>query len=274
MAKIFLSLKQVQQLVFKNRYQVKEEKNFLSRCFEAVYDNERNLPSLTLPGGDFFELALIFATANNYGFLVNREKTYQILIDYLGGEKNFHFHEEKSFQKNNISSQGKKSFISSCIFMTDFFKKANVYNLNQEDLNFLIKKREDLLSKKKVILTNNKTVEESALLLVYGKKWSIYPYSFINILEEEEKEVPVSVLVFHQSLVDQRHKELVEQLIKDKGVELYPGCDEEYLYEVLSIEMENFLFEGLKEKYQGLPIFKIEFDEQGVFKVDEMGKII
>ncbi|MCX7880979.1 MAG: hypothetical protein N2482_00480 [Patescibacteria group bacterium] len=231
MPKIFLSLRQVQRLVIENRYQVEK----------------KNTTTIFFPGGDLGELALIFSTANNYGFSVNQKKVYQVLTKVLGSKEIF-FPEDGSF-----------------IF--DFFQRSKSYGLVKRDIDFLKTKTEKIVSEKKL------NQFQSALLIVYGEKWSVYSQSLIEVDNERKEKIPVSVFVFHQSLVDKQHRKLCQYLIKEKAVRLYPGCDEEYLYQVLSTESENFLFEGLKENYQGLPIFKVKFNEKGEFEVEEMGKI-
>lgn len=279
MTKFVLNKQQVSQLIFENKYPVGEEFQFLSRCFEGNYPKKENLPALAFPGGDLGELALIFSTANTYGFKVDREKTYQTLIKIISKEKFFHYHvslDEKEFlnlQKNQIVDLT-NHIISGCLHTTAFFKNPKTYNLEEEDLQFLKEKIQYLIKKNISPFGFRKETEEAAVLIIYGKNWSIYPQHFLKIsLEGEEKLLPVSVFVFHQSLIDERHKLLSQKLIEEKAVELYPGCDKDYLYQVISAETENHLFESLKFKNEKLPVFKVEFKNEGSFVVDEMGNI-
>lgn len=81
------------------------------------------------------------------------------------------------------------------------------------------------------------------------------------------------LFIFHESFVNIKHRELAKKLIQDKVVSLFPGCDEEYLYEALSDATENYLFDLLKKQAEGLPLYLVEFEEDGSFLVREMGRI-
>lgn len=83
----------------------------------------------------------------------------------------------------------------------------------------------------------------------------------------------INILVIQKSLQDFRLKEISRKLIKDEIVELFPGCDEEYLYEVLTETAENILFEKIKEADPKLPVYNVNFSENGEFKILEMGRV-
>lgn len=90
-------------------------------------------------------------------------------------------------------------------------------------------------------------------------------------MNTEEGFVKGELFVYHETLINKLHKELSKKLIEEKAVELFPGCDEEYLYETISETAENYLFEILNKVAKNLPIFQVNFDVDGTFKAKEMG---
>jgi hypothetical protein len=73
--------------------------------------------------------------------------------------------------------------------------------------------------------------------------------------------------------VNERHRLIAKKLIEERAVKFFPDCDEEYLFEALSETTENHLFETLKRLASGLPIFEVGFENDGSFKIKEMGKV-
>ena len=67
MIKITLSLSEVSELIFANKYQVEESKKFFSRCIDGRYKNEKNLAPQAFPGGDLCVLAMILGISTSYG---------------------------------------------------------------------------------------------------------------------------------------------------------------------------------------------------------------
>ncbi len=80
------------------------------------------------------------------------------------------------------------------------------------------------------------------------------------------------VFIFHETLASERHRVLAKKLIEQTAVTLFPGCDEEYLYEALSDMTDSYLYETVARLGKGLPIYYVEFDTEGLFTIDEMGK--
>ncbi len=337
MKKIILNKKQVVDLIFENRYPVSGNK-FLSRCIDGRYNRQfknKNsklkvgeiLPALAIPGADLGELALILATANAFGFEVEREKAFETLVELVGGEENFHFHTDDHHLINgarhrvsptnlvdsvtheslsplrgsaentpqsasrgdpshfvtpnkfvhleeNFDSPSLKS-LNGCGHWKQLQSDPAAYHLESDDIKFINSILKTIVAKieKPVVLEGEH--QEGAILLVKGD-FGIYPrYTILSGSDEDDKNIPVEVQVFvyHQSLANKRHRELAKKLVEKKAVKLYPGCDEEYLYQVLSDEAENHLFETAKRLAKGLPLFRVEFKEEGEFVVEEMGEV-
>jgi len=81
------------------------------------------------------------------------------------------------------------------------------------------------------------------------------------------------LFVFQETVANKKHRILAKKLIAEKSLKLFPGCDDEYLYEALAEVTETFIYESLKKSSPGLPIFHVHFDDDGTFTVKEMGNI-
>ncbi len=81
------------------------------------------------------------------------------------------------------------------------------------------------------------------------------------------------LFVYQETEINKRHRELSNKLVQNKAVTLFPGTDEEYLYEVLTEVTEERFFETIKKQAKDLPIYLVKFDSEGGFTVEEMGKI-
>ncbi|MDO8610766.1 MAG: hypothetical protein Q7R95_09550 [bacterium] len=88
MNKLILSKTQAQEFVLENKYPVAKEIRLLSRCIDCRYVNDENLPALAFPGADVGELALLFATANDFGLEMDIKKAIATFIEVIGGVKN------------------------------------------------------------------------------------------------------------------------------------------------------------------------------------------
>lgn len=284
MQKFILSIDQVQELISKNRYRVDEKTKFLSRCIDGRYQNkvqslkfkaqsdssklkveEKQLPALAFPGGDVGELALILATANSYGFSVDEEKVYQILIKTIGGEKNFGIHSDHHADP--------KIPASGCGHWKQIQLDPTSYSLNKTNIEFIKKTLLRVLTTI-VVKTGNQTILEGehleAAVLVVKGNWGILPRYKI---ETDSGSDQVEVFVYHQSLVDERHRALCSALLRQKAAKLFNGCDEEYLYQILSETAENHLMETARRLAKGLPIYEVKFDEDGSFEIKNVGNV-
>jgi len=256
MNKIILSLEQADELVRENRYKVDTKKKFLSRCIDGRYKNEENLPALAFPGADVGELVLVLATSNNYGFKVNQEKVLKSLVEVIGGKENFRLHTD-SHADPKVTAGG-------CGHWKQINLDPKAYSLEIKEINFI---KKNINIGKSVVLEGEHM--EGAVLMVKGK-WGIYPQFY---LETDQGKRLVEVFIYHQGLVDERHRELAKILIKNKAVVFKHGEDEEYLYQTLSETSDVHLMETAKRLAKGLPIYQVKFDEKGDFSIAQDGMV-
>lgn len=257
-----LSKEQIHELVSSNRYPVNPHTKFFSRCIDGRYLNTPNLQPLAIPGADAGELAIILATANAYGFTVYEDKVVEALLATVGGVKNFCFHTDQHADQS-LPAGG-------CGHLKQMKLDPPAYQMEPKQFDFIISKLSALKQKgaQEDILEGEHM--EGAVIIVSGD-YSLYPRFE---LQTTNGGAPlVEVFVFHQSLVNDRHRILAQNLIDKDAVKLFPGCDAEYLYEVLSDTTDNHLFETAKRLAKDLPLFGVNFQNDGAFKVVEMEKI-
>lgn len=261
MKRHILSKDQVYELVTKNKYKIKKGSKFLSRCVDGRYLTSDSLPPLAIPGADAGQLGLIFAAANSYGFEVDQEKAFKVLVDVVGGESNFNFHtDEHGDQK--IPASG-------CGHLKQQNLDPEAYNLNEAQLNFIKKILIRVKQKGAIETVLEGDHQEGAVLQIQGD-YSLSPQAIIDTFEGKSN---AQVFIFQSSLTNQRNKLIAKKLIAESAVKLFPGCDEEYLYTALTEVTENHVFETLKRLANGLPIFEVNFDKDGTFKIKELGNV-
>jgi hypothetical protein len=263
--KLILTKDQLYQVVQTNRYPIDKINLNFSRCIDGRYQNMVGLSPLTIPGGDVGQLAVIFAAANNFGFAVDKEKVFEILIDFLQGEKNFHFHTD-DHSDEKIPAGG-------CGYFKLIKKEPEKFFLTNKDIDFIEEKLAKLVKDgvKPTVLHGHH--DEAAVVMIKGNEGILPRFEIETTVDGETKKITSSIFVFHQTLFKQRQKKLAEMLLSKKAIELFPGLDEEYLTFTLIETGENHLFETLSQLGKGLPIYQVVFEHDLEFKIKELGKV-
>lgn len=260
MQKYLLSKEEAYEIVQANKYEVGDNR-LVSRCIDGRYADSHKLAPLGLAGADVGELALIQAAGNTYGFEVNAKKAYEVLTHVVGGVKNIQMHTDTHADKR-VPAGG-------CGHFTQMKLDPGAYHLTPEDVLKISEIAQD--AKKKGAVENVLQGDhlEGAVVQVKG------PFSVKTryFLETGAGTREVEVFVFHESLVNNRHRILAEKLIEKKAVTLMTGQDAEYLYEVLSETTEDHLMETARRLAKGLPIYLINFQKDGSFDLKELGTI-
>ncbi len=258
--KFNLDIEQVRSFVIENRYLPKDQ--LVSRCVDGRYPNETELAALAIPGGDAGQLAVIYAAANQYGFMVDEQKVLYSLFDVIGGKEKFSFHSDG---KNAQGTLG-----AGCGHLKQMQIDPEAYQLTKEQVDRILTIQIPCAvgyGARQTVLEGEHG--EGAALQIQGK-YGVYPHSTI---ETDSGREPVQVFIYHKTFVDERHKILAKKLIEDKAVELYDELDADYLAQVLSETAESHFFETLKRLAKGKPLYNINFKDEMDFTVEEMGEI-
>ncbi len=255
-----LSKEQIHTLISENRYRVDPKTKFLSRCIDERYQDDLKLSPLALPGADAGELALLFAAANEFGFEINEEKAYHVLIDVVGGVKNLHFHTSKKHESDPVGGCGHFQQLS---------LDPEAYHLEKKQVDFIRIKAKNsvLLGAEDEVLFGEHL--RGAVLQVRGD-YAVYP---AYAMETERGRARIEFFEYHETLVGERHKILAKKLIQEGAVKLFDGCDEEYLYEALCETTDSHFFETVRRLAAGIPIYEVTFKENGGFGIEEIGRI-
>jgi len=261
MNKIILDKNQLTELIIKNKHQVNPKTKFISRCIDGRYANDKDLPALAIPGADAGELALIYVTVNNYGLEMDEEKVWKVLVEVVGGEKNLQFHTDSHADKNIV--------LGGCGHMKQIRLDNKAYDITTEQLLKINGQFSKMKKLGMVELELHGEHQEVAVVMIRGD-WAIYPQLEIETAVGKRN---VQLFIYHQALVDERHKILAERLIENKAITASFEFDAEYLYEALSETGENHLMETVTRLAKGLPIYQVTFKDNGEFKVEEMGKV-
>lgn len=112
---------------------------------------------------------------------------------------------------------------------------------------------------------DNKNLE-GTVLFIEGP----YYVSSKLTLKVEGIEKTVTIFVYHRTIANAQMKSLAKKLIQSEAVKLYEGCDEEYLYEVLTNTFETYLFDFIKMKAKVLPIYEVKFSEDASYKLEKL----
>lgn len=263
MNKFLLTKDDVYDLVQHNKFALEDRHRLESRCIDGRYENdEAHMHALAIPGGTAGELALIYATANTYGFDLEPDRAFDVLTEIRGGVEYFSFHTD--------DHSGFDPEKGGCGHMTQIRLHPEVYNLEKEDLEQIRKQIEKArkMGAKEMILHGQHM--EGAVLLVQGN-YGVLPRFQV---ETDLGLRNIEIFIYHQSLANERYKALAQKLIEKEAVTLYNGCDAEYLYEAFLDVDENHLFETLNRLAVGLPLYEVQFAKDGTFNVEELDVIV
>jgi hypothetical protein len=247
--KIRLTKEQLFQLVVENTYEITPEIQYAVRCVDGNYPNDKDLPAVTFPGGDLGMLAMIYASAQSYGFEIDSNKVINTLLEISGGIENFSCY--KSLNPSALSET------------IPFYADVELDDSLQESL---IQVTEEVQKKSRSLHERPAESAENALITIKGTA-GLYPQA---TLDTEYGTKQIQVYVQQQTLLDARNKRLAQLLLQTNAITLFEGCDQEYLYEVLS-EMSDYCFYyGLQKEIKQIPLYTVHFTDLAHFEIQEM----
>jgi hypothetical protein len=247
--KIRLTKEQLFQLVVENSYSVSPEQQNAVRCVDGNYPNEKDLPVITFPGGDLGILAMIYASAQSYGFEIDFNRVINTLLGISGGIEKF--------------SCYKSSTPSSLSEMIPFYSDVEIDESLQQSL---IQVAEEAQKKSRMVHERPTESAENALVTIKGFS-GLYPQAS---LDTENGAKHIQIYVQQQTLLDARNKKTAKLLLENNAITLFEGCDQEYLYEVFA-EMSDYCFYyGLQKEIKQIPLYTVQFTDLAHFEIQEM----
>lgn len=247
----YLTIGQVQELATNNSYEIPAEK-YRSRCFSGNFINNTELPALALPGGDIGEIAVLYSASNEYGFECNLKSSVNILKEVVAKSKN-----SKYKQVFSISAKD-------CKYLHFLSEDPEKYSLSKEMIKDIFSYIEQPKLQENPFKSEKKGMIEKSCLIVQGNKGILPQYTFKDYTQTFD----ASVFVYHKSLVNERRKVFIKDLVRHKAVKLNDGLHEEYLYEILSDMAEFHLFTFLTQIDLHIPIYSVEILPNNKIKVE------
>lgn len=261
MNKHSLSKDQITTLIGENAYEISNR--LLSRCIDGRYENDTTLPGLAFPGADAGEFALVCATAATCGLEIELKKTFDALVEVVGGVKNLRFHTDSHAEQGKV--------LAGCGHIKQIVSDLETYNVTKEQSEFITEQfslAKKAGAKESVLQGDHK---EAAVLFIKGDYGVLPQFRF----ESREGGMEVQIFIYHNTLVDARHRLFVKKLIEHKALTLEgKPLDEEHLYALLSEAAEVHLMETAGRLAKGLPIYEVTFSgSKNAFEVAELGNV-
>lgn len=252
MANFHLTQNQLSQLIFDNCQKTKPN-NLACYCLDNYL--EKNLKtSLVIPGGDLGQIAILLAAANSFGFEIDKDQLLMRYFQFLNGKKNFYLEDH-------------------CQYFHLIKNQPEKFQLNKTDLEFL-KVVDKQIKKNPSLPVFQKENQPNGIIIIKGEG-TIPSRSYLKIKTiEGEKTIEVFLLVFHQTLFEERQKNLSKKLSQEKIVKLYPGLEEEYLKMALIETGENHFYEYINYYTKNLPLYQVNFHPGLKFEINNLGRTI
>ncbi len=247
----FLNQSRLSQLIFDNYQKIKSD-NLICSCIDNYL--ETNFKTfLFIPGGDLGQITILFSAANSFGFEIDKEKILAIYFEFLKGENNFFLEED-------------------CHYVNLLKNYPEQFQLEEKDIKFL----------EEIVNTINQKPSQSVFQkdnwpqgVIMVKGYGTIPlHNFLKIETiEGEKIIEIFLIVFQQTLFEERQKILAQKLFQEKVVKLFPNLNEEYLAMSLIETGENHFYFYINHYAKNLPLYQVVFKENLQFEIKDFGKI-
>lgn len=237
------------EVVSENVYRVDPEGLHRVRCIEGNYESDYRLPAITYPGGDAGVLGLIYASGQAYGFEIDHSKAFTILLAISGGIDLFSCCQAPEQSDTSL-----------------YLPFAPDVSFDEDDIQAFLHQMEHVCDHSTEVHQTDHRLRESAIIKVKGD-YGIFPQSE---LRDEQRRIPVSVYIYQQTLMDRHLRVIARELYEQNAVELYSGCDDEYLYEVMSEMADTLLYSSLQNEFKQIPIFTVAVDDDLQIDVTEV----
>lgn len=228
----------------------------MSRCIDGRYTRDESLSALAIPGADIGQMIMLFAAANRMGQKLKIDETFQALFDVVGGVENVRFHTDDSDHTD------KTKLADGCGYFKYVSEDPEKFGVKGDLIKALRIKFEELLNKgaQQVVLPGKH--EEQAALVVSGDT-GINPDG--------------KFFVFHETLVDDRNKKIVDRLFELQAIEglnyengLVEKNKQHFMSTLREVTQMHLGLTGEKLA-KGKPIFEVDFSQGSDFTLQQKG---
>src|SRR3989344_7425832 len=239
---------QAQEFAEKNKYAVIAGSEFQSRCISGRYHSPSYLPPLSKPGADVGEILAILASLRNLNLMLSYETVLEVVLQTVGGEKNFHFH----------TDDGHASGVLGCTFLSLAKMHFTEFGLTMDEIEFILTALERLKRKGANMTILHGGHSEKAVFEVESEK-----YALKNILMFKHE--MVQAYVYHAAFDRKRRG-----FISGKLMSYFQGkIEKEKLKEIYEKISGLHFFKMLSFAASGLPVYRVEIDNSGKCAVSE-----
>lgn len=225
----------------------------MSRCIDGRYPSDESLPALAIPGADIGQVIMLFAAANRMGQKLKMDETFQALFDVVGGIENVRFHTDDHSDQTKVAD--------GCGYFKYVSEDPDNFGVKEELIKALKIKFEKLNKGAQQVVLSGKH-EEQAALVVSGDM-GIKPNG--------------KFFVFHETLVDERNKKLVDRLFELEAIEglnykngLVEKNKQHFMSTLREVTQMHLSLTGEKLA-KGKPIFEVDFSQGSEFKPQQKG---
>ncbi len=248
-----LNKSEVFRLVAENLYRPDPTLLHAVRCIDSDYEPDSQLAPISYPGGDFGILGLIYASGQAYGFEIDHSRVFEILLGISGGVE--------QFSCCQASDENGDTDIST------YLPFASNVDFDDEIITILKQQYETVRSSSTMVHSSYHQGSEGAIVTVKGP-YAVAP--FVQLADENGRLVPMRVYCLQKTFLSDHIRTIADRFTEEGVVTLYPGCDQEYLYEVLSEMVDTCFYSSLQTEFKIIPIFTVEITDDASITVTEV----
>lgn len=219
----------------------------LSRCIDGRY--KENAPdSVAVPGADIGELFAVCALEQKFACAVSVDQAFQALVELVGGNNNLRMHtDDHSNEKGEFGGCGHVQLV---------VKSPEKYMIEPSQVQEVLKlfhKAHDAGAQDEVLAGAH---AEDAVLIIDGE-WGVAPHG--------------KAFIYHHTFANRRRHKFVRLLLKHSAVAIPSGCDEHYLYQILSEAAEDHLNETILRLAREKPMYLVKLLGADTADVEPLG---
>ncbi|MEX1052239.1 MAG: hypothetical protein WEC80_00135 [Patescibacteria group bacterium] len=219
---------------------------YISRCIDGRYPDDDMLPALAIPGADIGQIVMLFAAGNEARVEIDLDDAVGALIEVVGGVENIRIHTD--------THKVQEGTAAGCGYFAKVKESPDAFGVTPEQVGQIEQKFTGLVSKgaQEIILLGDH--EEEGVLIINGEK-SVRPKG--------------KFFIFHESLVKERNRLIVDVLFAEDSKNLHAILDQ------LEGTQDN---KGVVEKQLSTikqilastkPVFNVSFKPNGTLAVSQ-----
>ncbi len=225
----------------------------ISRCVDGRYEGLENFPVIAKPGGDVGDVMTALAAINLLDSDASTEEVLKIVVDAVGGTDKFNFHTDNHAEQDQLGAgQG-------CGHIKLAKQNAEAYGLKQDQIDLVVSKLPELKHQGAHQEVLHGDHAEQAVVVVDSENYGLKP--LVHGADGTVVEAFIYQKTLHNKQLDKLALEMAAQLFGDGSKTI------EQVRESLTKGFNIQLTETLSRLANGLPVYEVHIDNQGVVTV-------